>query len=124
MFESLCTPAKIYLIIAVVASVVALYNKVMFSAILMKLLFAMLWTYILSQLCKKGYANISWFLVLFPYVVILLAALRIVNLSQYNSMFSSVGLQGAYGKEGMDAIEQKTAEKNSLYGQTKSMLNM
>ena len=101
MFQSLCTPAKIYLTIAVVSSVIALYNKVMFGAVFTKLLFAMLWTYILSQLCKKGYANVSWFLVLFPYVVILLAALCIVNLYEYNSMFSSVGLQGAYGQEGM-----------------------
>ena len=107
MFESLCTPAKIYLIIAVVASVVALYNKVMFGAVLMKFLFALLWTYVLGWLCKKGYTNVSWFLVLFPYVVILLAALRIANLSQYNSMFSSVGLQGAYGQEGMENQPKK-----------------
>lgn len=107
MFESLCTPAKIYFMIAVFASVVALYNKVMVGPVFMKLLFAMLWTYILSQLCKKGFTNVSWFLVLFPYVVILLAALQIANLSQYNSMFSSVGLQGAYGQEGMDNKNKK-----------------
>ena len=107
MFASLCTPAKIYLTIAVVSSVIALYNKVMFGAVLTKLLFAFLWAYILGWLCKKGYANISWFLVLFPYFVILLAAVRIANLSQYNSMFSSVGLQGAYGQEGYTARASK-----------------
>ena len=107
MFESLCTPAKIYLIIAVFACVVSLYNKVMFVPVFMKLLFALLWTYILGWLCKKGFTNVSWFLVLFPYVVILLAALCIVNLSQYNSMFSSVGLQGAYGQEGMENKPKK-----------------
>ena len=100
-FQSLCTPAKIYLIIAAFAAVIALYNNAKFGVILIRLLFALVWTFILSFLCKKGYVNLSWFLVLFPYVVILLAALRIANLAYYNSLLTGVGLQGAYGQEGM-----------------------
>jgi hypothetical protein len=101
-FKSLCTPAKIYLIIAIVAAVISLYNNALFGAVLLRLVFALIWTFILSFLCKKGYDNLSWFLVLFPYVVILLAALRIANLARYNAVLTNVGLQGAYGKEGMD----------------------
>ena len=79
-FQSLCTPAKIYLVISIIAVVFALFNNANFGAIAMKLVFALLWTYILSWLCKKGYKNLSWFLVLFPYVIILLALLRIATL--------------------------------------------
>lgn len=28
----------------------------------------LLWTYILNRICKAGYKNISWFLVLLPYL--------------------------------------------------------
>jgi len=79
-FESLCTPAKIYLVISVLALFYALYNNISFGAFAMKLVFVLLWTYILSWLCNKGYKNLSWFLVLFPYVIILLAILQIANL--------------------------------------------
>ena len=100
-FNSLCTPAKIYLVIAVISSVVALSNHVKVGAVVMKMVFGLFWTFVLSWLCKKGYDKLSWFLVLLPYVILLLAALKIANLSQYNSVFKSVGIQGAYGQEGM-----------------------
>lgn len=106
-FEGLCTPAKIYLIIAVIASVIGLSNNAKFVVIVIKLFFAFLWTYVLSFLCKKGYENLSWFLVLFPYVVILLIELRIANLTKYNTMLTSIGLQGAYGKEGYKNSKEK-----------------
>lgn len=101
MFSKLCTPAKIYLGIGVVAAIFALYRGVSFGAILMKLLFAFLWTYILGWLCKKGYSSISWFLVLLPYIVIALAALRIARINQHKAIFRQIGLQGAYGEEAM-----------------------
>ena len=69
-FSSLCTPAKIYLIIAVITSIIALFSGITFLALLMKIFFITLWTYFLGWLCKKGYTGLSWFLVLLPYIVI------------------------------------------------------
>ena len=79
MFSELCTPARIYFIIAVIASIVALFNGLSIGSILMNLVFVFIWTYILGWLCKKGYSSVSWFLVLLPYILILLAMLNITS---------------------------------------------
>jgi len=79
LFKNLCTPAKIYFAIAVISSIIALINGVGFGSVLIKLIFAFFWTYVLGWLCNKGYKSISWFLVLFPFILILLAILLIAN---------------------------------------------
>jgi hypothetical protein len=113
-FSKLCTPAKIYFCIAVIASMIALFRGITFIAVFVKLLFAFFWSYILGWLCKKGYASISWFLVLFPYIVILLAALQIANINQHRGIFRSVGLQGAYGEEAFTNKETMPMSKETM----------
>jgi hypothetical protein len=87
-FSKLCTPAKIYFVIAVIVCLIALFSGMGIVAAFVKLVFAFIWTFILSWLCDKGYASISWFLVLLPYVIILLAFIGFSNatLSSYGSM--------------------------------------
>ena len=82
-FKDLCTPAKIYFGIAVLSSIFVLSRGVPFGAIFVRLLFAVMWTFILSWLCKKGYSSVSWFLVLLPYVVMLMQALGFISFSGY-----------------------------------------
>jgi hypothetical protein len=74
-FEELCTPARIYFILAIVSSIFALFNGMKIVTIFINLLIAFIWTYLLSIICKKGYKTVSWLLVLFPYIVIFLAFL-------------------------------------------------
>jgi hypothetical protein len=105
-FKKLCTPARIYFAIAVIASIFALFRGISFGAVFVKMLFAFLWTYILGWLCKKGYSAISWFLVAFPYIVIALAALRIARIDQHRPIFRSLGIQGAYGEEAMSMPDE------------------
>ena len=101
-FSKLCTPAKIYFAIAVIASLFALLNGVTIVAVFVKLIFAFIWTFILSYLCNKGYKNLSWFLVLLPYIIILLAVLGIYHASKTQTQYlRAVQLQGAYGQEAM-----------------------
>ncbi len=100
--SKLCTPAKIYLAIAVISSMVALMNRVPMVAIVLKLVFAGVWTYILGWLCSKGYRTISWFLVLLPYFIIALAMLGIYHVSRNQTAWlRMLKLQGAYGQEAM-----------------------
>ena len=121
-FEKMCSPAKIYFGIAVLASLYALIKMVPIGLILSKLFFAVLWTFILSWLCKKGYSSLSWFLVLFPYVVLLLASLRIAYIVEHKEIFKAVKLQDAYGMdsygvEGMSkAIRQNLTAAGLLVG--------
>ena len=85
-FNSLCTPAQIYLAISSISVVAMLlqnlgnshqycigslqapcptHNMAYFAV---KVLYVFIWTYILQKLCRKGYKNISWFLVLLPFI--------------------------------------------------------
>jgi len=81
-FKQLCTPAQVYLVIAILAGLLALLNRSAVSHVVMNLLFALVWTFILSWLCKQGYESLSWFLVLLPYIILLLGILGIMKLSR------------------------------------------
>jgi len=101
-FSKLCTPAKIYFAIAVIATVVGLFYGLTVMSAFMKLIFAFIWTFILSWLCDKGFTSLSWFLVLLPYIIILLAMLGIYRVTHEQRQFMrDIKLQGAYGQEAM-----------------------
>lgn len=107
-FSKLCTPAKIYFAIAVIASIFALLGGVSFMVAFIKLIFAFIWTFVLGWLCDKGYTSISWFLVLLPYIIILLAMFKIYEVTEeQKQLMRTVQLQGAYGQEAMTQMNKK-----------------
>ena len=106
-FSKLCTPAKIYFGIAVIAIIFALFNGVSLMLAFTKLLFAFIWTFVLGWLCDKGYSSISWFLVLLPYIILALAMFKIANITQHKGVMRSLQLQGAYGQEAMTNKQKK-----------------
>lgn len=86
MFNSICTPAQLYLAISLVAIISMLiqncedntvyrigdmvvktpcHNLAFFAV---KILYVFLWTWILNLLCKKGFTGLSWLLVLMPII--------------------------------------------------------
>ena len=106
-FRYLCTPAKIYFAIAVIASVFALLNGAALMAVFMKLVFAFAWTFFLGWLCKKGMKTLSWFLVLLPYIIIALAMFGIYRVShEQKQIMRTMQMQGAFGQEPMDTMMQ------------------
>ena len=109
-FSKLCTPAKIYFAIAVIATIVALFNGVSIMYAISKLVFAFIWTYILGWLCKKGYTSISWFLVLLPYIIIVLAMLNLYHIThEHRQLMRTIQLQGAYGQEAFNQRKDAAA---------------
>ena len=100
-FSKLCTPAKIYFGIAVIATIFSLFNGIPLMVAFMNMFFAFIWTFVLGWLCDKGYSAISWFLVLLPYILIGLAMFKIVHTAQYKDIMRTIKLQGAYGREGL-----------------------
>jgi len=99
MFNKICTPAEIYLIISFILLVLTYfgmnaisqqitlnqannsflqslnftYQKDTRTSYIVQVTFIILWTWVLSYLCKKGFSNLSWFLVLLPWVLMFLA---------------------------------------------------
>ena len=84
--KDLCTPAMIYFVVSIIALVIMLlynlgnnrkYNVGYYSfnvpstilIFLLKLIYILFWTWILNLICKDGHTGISWFLVLFPYIL-------------------------------------------------------
>jgi hypothetical protein len=112
VFSKLCTPAKIYFAIAVIASIFALFNGIAVMSVVMKLVFAFIWTFILGWLCKKGFHALSWFLVLLPYIIIALAMFQIYHVSHGQKGFlRMLRLQGAYGQEPFKSSDKDSSKK-------------
>jgi cytochrome b subunit of formate dehydrogenase len=110
-FSKICTPARLYFAIAVIATIVALFSGATMMHAFWQIFFAFIWTFILGWLCDKGYNSISWFLVLLPYVLILLAMLNIYHSEDPRRLMRAVKLQGAYGQEAMSGKMSNSSKK-------------
>ena len=91
---SLCSPALLYLIIAIIAIISMIMSKVDMQTIAMKGLFVIIWTWFLNFICSKGHEGISWFLVILPFVIMALAIIAMSNiiggkLAQHKEMYAN-----------------------------------
>jgi len=102
-FRALCTPAKLYFVIALISIGFALFNHFDLVFLVIKLLFALVWTFILSCLCDKGFSYLAWALVLFPYFLMLFAFFyfRIRLTESYKTEGYKEGMTNK--KEGLDS---------------------
>jgi hypothetical protein len=100
LYQSLCTPAKVYITLAAIYMIGAYFSMNQFSKFMqlnqsklhpylnslnfsvsqsansvtfVNILFTLVWTWILNRLCSTGYIRVSWFLVLFPYLLMFFA---------------------------------------------------
>ena len=106
IFNNLCSPAQLYLIISVLSLLTLFYqnyndpnkfclgsyetktdcdNRVFFA---FKLLYIVIWLFILQKLCLNGYSMVSWLLVLLPILgmFILIGLLMIVLMKKNNQL--------------------------------------
>jgi hypothetical protein len=117
MFEilkSLCTPAKIYLSIAFIVSIGALINGVDFIVIIVKMLFAGLWTYILNFMCKKGLKTAAWVIVLLPFVFMILALFEFFHLTHEQKMYMrEYGIEISYEEGFIEGASLEKAGRNA-----------
>jgi len=106
--KELCTPALLYFIISMLGLIfVALlnlgnsnkFNLGFYSAnvpntalvLVVNLIYILFWTWVLNLICKDGHSNISWFLVLVPYVVLLLGFFGIMMTTK-EGIISAIGI--------------------------------
>ena len=96
--KELCTPSLVYFIISIISLVVVLlqnlgntnsYHVGSFSCrvpntaviFIIKLIYILFWTWILNLICKDGHTEISWLLVLFPFILLfVIMGLLILNM--------------------------------------------
>ena len=78
-FDDLCSPAKLYFVLSVIACIAALINGVKIMQVAINLIIAFAWTAALSWICGKGFTGVSWFLVLVPYIIMLLVFFKLIK---------------------------------------------
>ncbi len=71
-FRELCTPAKIYFVLLIANLVFGIFANQGSNALILHLIFGLLWTMVLSYLCKKDMKPVSWVLVMVPIILSLL----------------------------------------------------
>ena len=86
--KNLCSPAMFYLVLSVIGLIVISmqnmnnnnsYHMGTFSCrvpstmfiLIIKFICVLFWTYVLNLICKDGHKGLSWFLVLLPWILVL-----------------------------------------------------
>lgn len=115
--KKLCTPAYVYLVISTISIVLMIIQNAgntntyclgnyacmvsntawVFAG---KAFYVVLWTFILNLICSYGYRNISWFLVLFPFILFFIL-IGLFMLNQGVFMLQQSSLYGGL-REGLD----------------------
>ena len=84
--KQLCPPSLVYFLISIVSLLIIFFQNLgnqhsytvgSFSCrvpnttvvFIVKLIYILFWTWILNLICKDGYTEISWLLVLFPFIL-------------------------------------------------------
>ena len=85
--EALCQPAYLYFIISVISMMIMMIQNLVEGQNILCLgeykcetqsaplvfvgqaVYILIWTKVLDMLCKKGLGSVSWFIVLFPYIL-------------------------------------------------------
>ncbi len=87
--NNLCKPAYVYLVISVLSIIIMIIqnvgntntfcvgnytNDVSSTALVFiaQILYTAFWTFVLNSICYSGYKNISWIIVLLPFILFLL----------------------------------------------------
>ena len=78
---ALCNPAMLYLILSIIVILMGFSAQVQVGVFVVKLIWMVVWVYILNLLCSKGYTTVSWVLVLLPFILIAFMALMMLEVT-------------------------------------------
>lgn len=115
--KSLCTPAYIYFILAVISTVLYIYTMLRssggesdvirhhytFIGVVCKIAWHVLFLLFLDYLCRKGYKTISWVILFLPFIMMMM----IMVLLMYVFSFISTN------DESLKLINQKMTDKKN-----------
>jgi len=80
--SNLCTPAFVYFVLGMISIVIAIGCGMGLFSILAKIILILIWTWFLNYLCLKDLKGLSWFLVILPFLFILVAMLFAVDVGR------------------------------------------
>jgi hypothetical protein len=99
MLNKLCPPAFIYFVISIVFLILAIIFLTTGSIdmntmclddnctkpgvaflFVIKFLFILFWTWVLNFICRSGYTGVSWFLLVLPYILLIISFLIVYEL--------------------------------------------
>ena len=93
--KNLCTPAYLYFLISAIALLGLLIQNIeggttykmggyraevgnVPMVFIGKVIYVLFWTVVLDALCKTGYKNLSWLLILFPFILFAMAMIGLM----------------------------------------------
>ena len=103
VIKALCTPAYIYLVISIIAIVVAMFQNVgrtrsyafcgytvnvdnTGAVFLIQGIVVVFWTIVLDSLCKNGFTQLSWLLLALPFIGFLCTLVAMSSREGFESM--------------------------------------
>lgn len=85
--QKLCNPAKVYLVLEVISQIIyTLMETLTVWYVFFRVIFVVLWVFLLQFLYYTlGWETLSWILVLFPVVVVVLTMVFMLNVVHKSS---------------------------------------
>jgi hypothetical protein len=94
--RSLCTPALVFFIISVISLFIMIFENIeninsycignvscnvpnTSMIFILEIVFLVFWTWLLNFICSSGYPSVAWFILLLPYILILLVVLFVAS---------------------------------------------
>ena len=93
----LCTPAFIYLVLSVIMLAVGVFSGISALTLIFKSALIVLWTFLLNWLCSRGFAVLSWIILLLPVILVVLLASLSADLGGVKPSLSPTSLGSSSG---------------------------
>jgi len=94
--RSLCTPAFVFFVISILSIFFMIFHNVENTheycfwnvscnvantsmIFIVKIIAIVVWTWLLEVLCSRGYQNVAWFILMFPYIIFFILLIVVAN---------------------------------------------
>ena len=105
-FRKICDPAKLYLAISTLGLIYGLIQQYSIITLGTNFIFIIIWTMVLNFICSIGLKQLSWILVLLPYLMLFLSVGIVQNIYMKEKFQSQLAntQAGANIRQGASAV--------------------